>query len=155
MGDSNLFHIRRKNLCRAFPVLEAEDFEAAPCLVASVVGWDNLLADGLRHASGILESGDVLVLATDAAARWLMEAEDWAWPELLLDIPDADQLFLAWVREERAARRLKDDDTTFVILQWSGSLDNDAEVPVTPGQTCADATSEPWPPNLNTNLQGE
>lgn len=155
VGDSNLFQIRRNKLCRAFPVLEAEEFEAAPCLVASVNGWDNLLTDGLQHASGILESGDVLVLATDAAARWLMEVEDWTWPGRLLDVPDADQLFLAWVREERFARRLKDDDTTLVILQWSRSLDNDADVHGTSGQPCVGATSEPWPLNLGTNLQGE
>ena len=155
VGDSNLFQIRRNKLCRAFPVLEAEAFEAAPCLIASVTGWDNLLTDGLQHASGILESGDVLVLATDAAARWLMEAEDWTWPERLLDVPDADQLFLAWVREERFARRLKDDDTTLVILQWLSPFEAGAEALVASGQPCAGATNDPWPPNLNTNLQGE
>jgi hypothetical protein len=155
VGDSNLFQIRGNELCQAFPVQDAADFEAAPCLVASVGGWDNLLADGLRHASGVLEPGDVLVLATDAAARWLMETVDWAWPERLLGATDADQLFLTWVREERTARRLKDDDTTLVILQWHHPLEGSIEGPVAFGQTCADATSEPLRPSLDTNSHEE
>lgn len=113
VGDSNLFLVREGRLCRAFPIEQAEMFEQAPSLIASLSGG----RCPVHRTEGISAPGDVFILATDAMARFLMEQEIWNWAVSLLDDPSPESRFFDAVQKGREARQLKDDDTTLMLLR--------------------------------------
>jgi hypothetical protein len=69
-------------------------------------------------ATGKLEPGDSLLLATDALACWLLTTK--AWAEALSEFRGlADEAaFSIWVEELRRERGLKNDDTTMVLVEF-------------------------------------
>lgn len=111
VGDGNLFHLREGALRRAWPRDDAERFGDRPALLPS---RENTPAPDPRRAEGAFAPGDAFVLATDAAAAWLLRtapAEALAW--------NGEAAFTEAVRHARAAGLLKNDDTTVVTLQLS------------------------------------
>lgn len=133
IGDTNLFQVREGRPCLAFPLEQPAFFDQAPDLVSSrgSRGGPN---PPVRRMEGSLEPGDVLILATDALARFLMEQDAWSWALSLLGDPSPEARFLDAVQKGRANRQLKDDDTTLVLLRpsiCSGTM---------PAQDCPPAT---------------
>jgi hypothetical protein len=117
-GDSCLFHIRGGQFVQALPDLEPEAFAGSPFLLASVRGHDGDLVKQMVTATGKLEPGDTLLLATDALACWLMTTK--AWSETLRELaglPD-EAAFSRWVEKLRRERGLKNDDTTMVLVEF-------------------------------------
>lgn len=111
IGDCNLFHVREGGLLRAWPRAQAGAFDHRPALVPSRL---DAQTPATRRAEGRFERGDAFVLATDAAAAWLLrigppEALRWAGPEA----------FAEAVRAARDEGTLENDDTTVVVLQLS------------------------------------
>lgn len=75
VGDCCLFHTRGDTLVTAFPLCLPESFGHHPDLVR---GLDCLGAAGpsaIRTASGKAAPGDVLLLASDALAKWALTQE--------------------------------------------------------------------------------
>ena len=116
-GDTCLFHYRGDALIRAFPYTEPAEFDQDPFLLASVAGRDRDLAACLRMAQGRMQRGDRLLLATDAAAQWLLRTGDWNGLRHSLGADRFGNAFQAWVEAERAALRLKNDDTSLILLE--------------------------------------
>ena len=118
-GDSCLFHLRGGQPILALPYGEPGAFEQDPFMLASVAGHDEGLAAGRFMACGTLEPGDVLVLASDAMACWLLDSG--AWEELLLAQAGwfPPEAFTDWVEDLRATRGLKNDDTTLILAEFS------------------------------------
>jgi hypothetical protein len=119
VGDSCLFQVRQDCLVQAFPVERSDDFGATPWLVGSrpaPVGAGG--APGLCRR-GEWQSGDHLLLMTDALAQWfLAEAEagrrPWqALERLQIGGPAA---FAGWVNDQRGLRRLRNDDVTLLTV---------------------------------------
>jgi hypothetical protein len=114
VGDSCLFHLRGRELLRAFPLDRADAFGNRPDLVRShpMAGPPCDL-----WAEGECEPGDRFLLATDALACWLLaraEAGRPAWEELeLLTGPDE---FALRVDEWRAGQGLHNDDVTLLVI---------------------------------------
>jgi hypothetical protein len=117
-GDSCLFHLRLGHPVRMLPNLEIDDFNKHPFLLASVPGHDDDLVKKMIFGKGNLQRGDILLLATDALACWLLGTQ--AWPETLRELTDiqSDETFAAWVDELRRNRGLKNDDTTLVLMEF-------------------------------------
>ena len=117
-GDSCLFHLRDGLPIRALPDLEPEDFEKSPYLLASIQGHDEGIARNLLFARGNLLRGDVLLLATDALACWLVTTGTWS--ETLREVRSlrSEEDFSLWVDELRRERGLKNDDTTLVLVEF-------------------------------------
>ena len=123
-GDSCLFHIRPGKpvqdpvQVKVVPNLKPEDFSEHPFLLASVPGHDQDLIRKMVLGKGDLQRGDVLLLATDALACWLLTTE--AWPKTLqeLNAIRSDEAFADWVEELRRERGLKNDDTTLVLVEF-------------------------------------
>jgi len=121
LGDACLLHCRAGRILSALPLANHESFNASPLLVPSL----GLLQDaGLRNIvvdSGVLESGDVLLLLSDAVAAWylrLAESGDRArccFEELLMaDREDElEQLF----SKERRTGRIKNDDIAVLRIE--------------------------------------
>lgn len=73
VGDSCLFHLRGGGLELSFPLAASGEFDATPdCLFSN--RFD--VPPPLHFASGDLREGDVLLLATDAMAKWLLRQHE-------------------------------------------------------------------------------
>ncbi|HZU13808.1 MAG TPA: protein phosphatase 2C domain-containing protein [Chloroflexota bacterium] len=115
VGDSCLFHIREGGLLAAFPIERAEDLAAAPHLVSSLPRHNAALPAHLRTACGELRDGDVLYLATDAMAGWLLRRlADGACHNELAALRPAG--FPAWLDAQRDAGTIRNDDTTLIRI---------------------------------------
>lgn len=110
VGDGNLFHLRASgDLACAWPRDEAVAFDDRPALLPS---REDTPAPDPRRAEGAFEAGDAFVLATDAAAAWLLRtdpAEALRW--------DGEAAFHEAVHHARAKDLLKNDDTTVVTIR--------------------------------------
>jgi len=119
VGDTCLFHCRDDAVLETFPVARSADFDVRPELVVST----RVDACVPRRAAGGFAVGDLLVLATDALAAWVLRAvEAGASPvgtlRGLTSGPGSDAL-ASWAAAERRADppALRNDDLTVVSLQ--------------------------------------
>lgn len=110
VGDSCAFHLRRVgrdwSLVGSFPLSTPEEFGSHPDLLSSVAQQPPVPAT----AAGALQSGDVLLAATDAVSEWLLTM-----PERIAFAAEAsvDQLAEA-VTTARRERTMVNDDATLV-----------------------------------------
>ncbi len=117
VGDCSLFHVREGEILRSFPLTDAASFDADPISICSV----NLNRDHCLEFSAMDEycqSGDLLVLCTDAIGKWAMtriEADDPPNWETYWDMPSED--WLEEITNLRTERQMRYDDTTLVLLK--------------------------------------
>jgi len=110
LGDTCLFHVRAGTLLTSFPYVSAKEFAARPVLACSVSSPAADLKEHLRESTSAIETGDVLIIATDGLAQWLLSklgAEQPAWD--LFELPSEDRLAVV-VERERRERRMRNDD---------------------------------------------
>jgi hypothetical protein len=119
VGDSCLFHCRDDAVLETFPIARSADFGVRPALVGS----RRVGACVPRWAAGGFAAGDLLVLATDALAAWVLRAVEAGESPVgtlrgLTSGPDSDAL-ASWAEAERGADppALRNDDLTVVSLQ--------------------------------------
>ena len=117
-GDSCLFHLRAGRPLGAVPDLAPEAFALDPFLLSSSAGHDRDLAGSRVTGAGSLEPGDILMLATDALACWLVTTGAWAETVAAAAALYPPEAFGAWVDGLRESRGLKNDDTTLVIAEF-------------------------------------
>jgi hypothetical protein len=121
VGDCCLVQLRGDEVLASFPFASAEEFTSRPVLLGSQTDPSEAEAI-IRRRSGECEPGDVFLLMTDAIAAWfLSRACGDGRPPLgrlrdLVDAPDAQAQFTAFVEAERSAGGLRNDDTT---LLWA------------------------------------
>jgi hypothetical protein len=107
VGDCCLFRLREGHGRRSWPFETPDAFTNRPPLVASRA---NHSAPPPRTASGTWAEGDTFLLATDAAAAWLLGRED-------VPVGSWDQdSFRAAVRTARERGTLRNDDVTVLVL---------------------------------------
>jgi len=113
LGDTVLFHVRAGRLVAQFPRMAAEDFGFNPDGVSTRPETLADMAGRVLVGRGDLADGDVLYLATDALAQWMVEADhDALWPTLAaLGHPD---MFDALVADRRRGGELHNDDVTLL-----------------------------------------
>jgi hypothetical protein len=118
VGDANVFHLRGGAWLRAWPREKAADFGSRPALVPSRSDADVPVA---RRAEGRFQPGDAFVLATDAAAAWLLRCETsapGAPPDPIRALTwDDEDAFAEAVRAARNEGALDNDDTTVAVIQ--------------------------------------
>ncbi|MGM1058691.1 hypothetical protein [Saccharothrix sp. Mg75] len=113
LGDAVLFHVRGQRLVGQFPAMAAEDFGSNPDGVPTTPDGLADVVGRVLFAEGDLADGDVLYLATDAFAQWVVATGGPAlWSDLAsLEHPDA---FRSLVADRRAAREMVNDDVTLL-----------------------------------------
>lgn len=119
LGDTVLFHVRGGKLLTHFPPIGVDDFGLSPAGISTrPAAVPQMLAE-LEWASGPLRPGDLLFVATDALAHWMLAeaARDPAPLWSLLAALDHDATFAALVADQRAAGRLRNDDVTLLRVQ--------------------------------------
>ena len=118
VGDTCLFVVRNDELVVSFPLGDPEQFNNTPELICSNPANNRELFEQVRLASGKCERGDLLLLASDALACWMVERSQGGerpWETLLaLDSPLS---WNDWVQTQRSERSIKNDDTTLIIVK--------------------------------------
>jgi hypothetical protein len=121
VGDSCLLMCHGGHI-KSFPIEHSADFNHHPGHFGSYPAADNS-CDATFHG-GTIEPGDVMILATDAMAKWLIgqyERDQGQWPTLLTKLRQLERWRDLWqfVEEKRNDRQcpLDDDDTTLIVLQ--------------------------------------
>jgi hypothetical protein len=122
IGDSCLFQVRHGVLQRAFPLTRSADFSNAPWLVGSRRSLVGVPSKNGEQQVGDWQPGDRFWLMTDALAQWfLLQVEEgdkpWHTLETLLAANGNAQLaFTTWIETLRAARELRNDDVTLLVV---------------------------------------
>ncbi len=121
IGDCCLFHLRAGQLLCSFPYERPDQFTSTPQLLATAAASNDVTAL-IKPATGAWQSGDEIVLASDALAQWCLEHVDehGRYDERVLAAatqPQPRARFAEWVADERRAGRLRNDDTTLVSLR--------------------------------------
>jgi hypothetical protein len=116
IGDSCLFHVREKQLRRAFPVRRSAEFDARPVLLGSRV-----ISPGRRikrlSLHGDWRQGDVIFLATDALGQWFLgEVEKGKSPWTDMAVLKNQEDFRQWIADLRRSARIAADDTTLLAI---------------------------------------
>ncbi len=137
VGDSNFFHWRpivsepgnQYELKKTFPIENSASFGTLPDSINSrYFDRYSTIARPFNSALDpdlILRDGDVLMLATDAVAQWILKAnEDNANPVAgLLQQTHAD--WEAFIRQMRERKRMVNDDATLLIIQIESVSEGD------------------------------
>jgi hypothetical protein len=109
VGDTCLFHVRDGAMLSSFPYTASAEFSASPVLVCTAARSAQSMTDAIRLAEGELRAGDVIVMATDGLAEWLLRSVESARQPWHIFDGGRDALQLL-VDEERASRRMRNDD---------------------------------------------
>ena len=118
LGDACLVHCRNKALMKSFPLSRSDSFNAAPVLVASDPSMHENTMKSLVIEAGECESGDTLLLLSDAVASWFLkrlEKNDFAANDFLQTQED-DQL-KHFFDEERLHGRMRNDDLAVLRIE--------------------------------------
>ena len=126
IGDCNLFVIDyRHELKCSWPAQSWAEFGTLPVSLRSVPSKDasdphssDHVFDAMQAAEGELESGDSVVLCTDALAAFLLarKTDKRLWWELLALDDLSDEDFATFIGERRR-QGLKNDDSTAVVVE--------------------------------------
>jgi hypothetical protein len=98
-----------------FPVERAADFGTTPPLLSTRRDYNRRSLGQLQTREGELWPGDLLVLATDALAAWLLgrlEAGEQPWQGLSGLTAEG---FAGWVESLRQEGRMRNDDVTLLM----------------------------------------
>jgi hypothetical protein len=119
VGDSCLFQTGDDKLRVAFPLTHSGQFDNSPWLIGSRTSHAEVPLRRAVQTGGDARAGDRLWLMTDALSRWFLartEAGKKPWRELEGLLDREDEHFTEWVQGLRAARKLRNDDTTLVAV---------------------------------------
>lgn len=111
-----------------FPLQHAEDFNRAPYCVPSLLKNLNRYMLYTRTDEVTLMTGDIVILATDAVARWIISGkgtdnEQLIWEAFLEVAQKTESDWPTFINACRATQMMVDDDATAIIitLQEMGS----------------------------------
>lgn len=125
IGDTCLFVFQRDKsenlqMRECYPLSSSAQFGDRPPLINSIDNNIQGLMPYLSFAKGQIRAGDMLLMATDALAQWLLveleqRQNDW---QALFSLRDTRQ-FAAFIEQQRQhpTYGMVDDDTTMVIIQ--------------------------------------
>jgi hypothetical protein len=121
LGDVVLFHVRAGRLIAKLPDLRAADIDTTPDGISTLPGMLDQMCGQLKFGSGRLEPGDLIFIATDTLAKWMLLCDErgdgggWLWPRL------SDPLFhprsFAQLVDEQRRATTTDDDVTLLRLR--------------------------------------
>jgi len=119
LGDAVLFHVRDGRLMTHLPALRSSDFDSTPEGISTLPGRLNRMSGQLTFQRGSLAPGDMIFVATDAFAKWMItrteRRDETLWPTLG-SMPHP-AVFTRLVNAERRTKALKDDDVTLMRIR--------------------------------------
>jgi hypothetical protein len=122
IGDTNLFHFTRSRQGwlreLAFPVQTLSTFDGIPGQIPTSTPISTRLPALFQSAVGTCRDGDVLLMATDKLAKWILSqpaSSSTEWDRLFSALISQSE-FVRFVKLERAIRHLENDDTTVIYI---------------------------------------
>jgi hypothetical protein len=120
VGDSCMFILEGNKIKNSFPIKVPEEFGNNPKLIWSGQGSPvkkslKVPEPELLEFSGGLEKNETVILATDAAAKWIMEATEYAMNLFLNDFQSLDSKIPKLINEGK----IKNDDFTVSLLEFT------------------------------------
>jgi len=117
IGDSCLFLVRGGALLRKFPLQTSAELESDPVVLGSVdLNRDDVLR--FHRFDEPCQSGDLVVLCTDAIAGWALRLEEAGTPPAWETYWDLDAtVWREQILAMRAERDIRCDDTTLALLR--------------------------------------
>ena len=118
IGDSCLFIVRDDALLLSFPLDSPAQFDNTPHLLCSNPKNNGGLWERVRQLEGICLPGDLIMLASDALACWMLQqcdSGDKPW-EAFEDMR-TDGEWARWVQARRDERTMSNDDTTLIAVK--------------------------------------
>ncbi len=118
MGDCCLMQVdnvgKRMRVVETFPLQKSSQFTMSPYLIGSRSNGESL-NERIQISKGSLRDGDMLLLATDAMAAWLLKRHEegrplWNWLYRKLGTPESFAAIVAYGRKNG----LRNDDFTLV-----------------------------------------
>ncbi|HEX7307381.1 hypothetical protein [Lentzea sp.] len=119
-GDTVLFHVRDHRLVDQFPPMRADDFGVNPAGLPTAPATLPGAVERMVFAEGDVEPGDLLYLATDALAHWMVRENDEGLWRLLAGL-DHPQRFRALADDRRETRQMTNDDVTLMRVSVASS----------------------------------
>ena len=118
LGDACLLHCRRGELLKSLPVSRSENFTTAPVLVASDSSVHETSMKSLVVETGVCQSGDVLLLLSDAMASWCLERfeKNDLDPNQLFETKDDDKL-KEFFDDQRLTGKMRNDDLALLRIE--------------------------------------
>ncbi|UAY55685.1 protein phosphatase 2C domain-containing protein [Arachidicoccus terrestris] len=124
IGDTVLFNIRKDQLISSFPVTDPTEFSNMPSLISTKPEYTAQPPGGGSYLSGDIQPGDILLLATDALAHFILmethkngKSKVWKHLQKILYTRD-DAAFKTWVEARRRKNQMKNDDTTLIMINF-------------------------------------
>ena len=118
VGDCCLFVVRDNALMLSFPLQDSGQFNNAPPLICSNPANNGRLWSWVRREDGECLPGDLIVLASDALACWILQQNESGgrpWQTLLSLGSDVE--WDDWVLARRNDLSMRNDDTTFIAIK--------------------------------------
>jgi len=116
-GDSCLLRWRRDRFDFSFPLTEPEQFLSRPVLLPTRPDLTGGLEGIVRVASGQLEAGDVLVLATDAIANHLLQHQS-SGRKLVESLTSGNAAAISdLISIQRQCKALRNDDVALISVE--------------------------------------
>lgn len=114
VGDSCLLHVRRTALVRSFPLQHSSEFNHVPRQIRT----DSPLTPEPETLQANFVDGDVLVLASDALACFLLRVHETRGElSVVHDLANRRGVFDDWVDVHRRGGQLANDDTTICVIR--------------------------------------
>jgi Protein phosphatase 2C len=120
VGDSCVFHLRKRKVLKWWPIQKSEDFNNSPRLLSSKIPDNEGDKVKVLQASGAWRGGDTFYLMTDAVACWfLKQVETGSVPAReLTDLTDGESnSFHLWLQGLRERKSIRNDDVTILRIE--------------------------------------
>lgn len=121
IGDCTLFQVRNNELICSFPITSFEDFGNTPSLFATNSKYQTDFEKSVKYLNGQAESGDLLIIASDALAMWFLKRlneGERPWQNLLtlLNYEYYQTDFSNWTFNKIKENEIKNDDISVVLI---------------------------------------
>ena len=126
-GDCNFFHFLNGGqvLYDYKPLIYSDEFGSSPVALSSINPKPELMLSHMMEIMGDYHKGDIILLATDALAAWLVKeietdkASPWD-TVLSLNTPDEFETFVNKLRSEK---KIRNDDTSLIMIEITHAPD--------------------------------
>lgn len=99
-----------------------EDFNNTPNLIASNEKYQTDIENNVVYHNGKIEPNDIILLATDALAAWILKQKNRNLKirkNLIEQFEKNDETtFEEWLNKKRATSRIKNDDVTLLMIKF-------------------------------------
>ena len=121
IGDCTLFQIRNNEFLKSFPIEKYEEFGNTPALFSINPKYQTNFEETVKYLKVNVESGDLLILSSDAIAMWIFNRlnngeKPWLNLEILLSCVKYVNDFTCWVYDKIREYKIKNDDISLILI---------------------------------------